>query len=83
MGADGTDGCRALKRKGAYLIAQDKETSVVWGMPGSLVESGNADEVLPLMDIPVEIEKFSVEVALNHKHENAFDDGIPSYIILP
>lgn len=57
MGVDGTDGCKVLKRKGAYLIAQDKKTSVVWGMPGSLVESGNADTILPLLEIPEEIEK--------------------------
>ncbi len=51
MGRDGTDGMRALKRKGAYSIIQDEKTSVVWGMPGSIYEESLADEVLPLPDI--------------------------------
>jgi len=52
MGMDGTKGAKALKRAGAFIIAQDKETSVVWGMPGSVETSGNADKVLPLNEIP-------------------------------
>ncbi|MFH0883571.1 MAG: chemotaxis response regulator protein-glutamate methylesterase [bacterium] len=51
MGSDGTAGVRALRSAGAYAIAQDNESSVVWGMPGSLVKAGQADEVLPLNDI--------------------------------
>jgi two-component system chemotaxis response regulator CheB len=46
--ADGTEGLRPLKRAGGYVIAQDEATSVVWGMPGSVVQAGLADEVLPL-----------------------------------
>jgi len=52
MGSDGTDGARFLKRAGAFIIAQDEATSVVWGMPGSVFNSGNVDQVLPLGDIP-------------------------------
>lgn len=52
MGSDGTRGIRALKRSGAYVIAQDEQSSVVWGMPGSAVDSGNVDEILPLDRIP-------------------------------
>lgn len=52
MGADGTEGARILKRTGAVIIAQDEASSVVWGMPGSVCESGNVDHVLPLGDIP-------------------------------
>jgi two-component system chemotaxis response regulator CheB len=46
--ADGTQGLGPLKRAGAHVIAQDEATSVVWGMPGSAVRAGLADEVLPL-----------------------------------
>jgi two-component system chemotaxis response regulator CheB len=49
--ADGTAGLRPLKRTGAYVIAQDEATSVVWGMPGSVVAAGLADAVLPLGQI--------------------------------
>ncbi len=52
MGEDGTRGAGALKRAGAFVIAQDEETSVVWGMPGSVQASGNVDAVLPLHRIP-------------------------------
>ena len=34
MGADGAQGLLAMRKKGAYTIGQDKETSVVYGMPG-------------------------------------------------
>jgi two-component system chemotaxis response regulator CheB len=52
MGTDGTEGGIELKKNGAYIIAQDEESSVVWGMPGSARNAGIVDEVLPLRDIP-------------------------------
>lgn len=52
MGSDGTRGAQPLHGAGASIIVQDKASSVVWGMPGSVVESGIADQVLPLMQIP-------------------------------
>lgn len=51
MGSDGVRGLGALKRAGCYAIAQDEESCVVWGMPGSVVRAGLADEVLPLSQI--------------------------------
>jgi two-component system chemotaxis response regulator CheB len=48
MGSDGTHGARHLAKTGATIIAQDEATSIVWGMPGSLVKAGLAHEVLPL-----------------------------------
>lgn len=51
MGNDGTAGLGPLKRAGGYIVAQDEETSVVWGMPGSAVEAGVTDVVVPLGDI--------------------------------
>jgi two-component system, chemotaxis family, protein-glutamate methylesterase/glutaminase len=51
MGRDGTAGAGAIKRVGGYVIAQDEATSVVWGMPGSVVAAGLADETLPLSDM--------------------------------
>lgn len=52
MGSDGTEGSRELKQEGAFIIAQNEETSVVWGMPGSAKAAGTVDEILPLQDIP-------------------------------
>jgi two-component system chemotaxis response regulator CheB len=55
MGRDGTDGVRMLKRKGALCLIQDEASSVVWGMPGSIYESGLADEVIPLNQLSARI----------------------------
>ena len=51
MGKDGTNGVRTLKGTGAPIIAQDEKTSVVWGMPGSVVQNGLADSILPIDQI--------------------------------
>ncbi len=56
MDCDGTAGLRPLKRAGAYVIAQDEATSVVWGMPGNVVRAGLADEVLPLGEIAAAVQ---------------------------
>lgn len=48
MGADGANGMKAMHDAGAWTIAQDEKTSVVWGMPGSAVRVGAVDEVVPL-----------------------------------
>ena len=48
MGTDGAKGLGPLKRNGAYVIAQDEATSVVWGMPGAAIATNQVDEVLPL-----------------------------------
>jgi len=52
MGRDGTDGAIALKKRGAYVIAESQKTCVVYGMPKAAIDAGVVDEVLPLYDIP-------------------------------
>ncbi len=51
MGSDGLKGCKQLVESGGRVIAQDQETSVVWGMPGAVAVNGLCTEVLPLPDI--------------------------------
>lgn len=51
MGRDGVDGLRAVRAAGGLVIAQDEESSVVYGMPGEAVAAGLADAVLPLQEI--------------------------------
>jgi two-component system, chemotaxis family, protein-glutamate methylesterase/glutaminase len=51
MGADGAHGLKAMHDRGAYTLAQDEKTSVVWGMPGAAVSQGGVDRVLPLDEI--------------------------------
>jgi two-component system, chemotaxis family, protein-glutamate methylesterase/glutaminase len=55
MGSDGTLGCRQMKQQGASIIAQDKDSCVVFGMPRAPVEEGVADVVAPLDSIAAEI----------------------------
>jgi two-component system chemotaxis response regulator CheB len=55
MGRDGLDGCREIRAAGGRVIAQDKATSVVWGMPGQVAEAGLTEAVLPINDIGPEI----------------------------
>lgn len=51
MGSDGMKEFVKLKNLGAHVIAQDKDSCVVYGMPKSVVEAGGATEVLPLNEI--------------------------------
>jgi two-component system chemotaxis response regulator CheB len=55
MGQDGLRGVEQLKADGAYIIAQDQPSSVVWGMPGAVTDAGLADAVLDLKAIVPEI----------------------------
>lgn len=52
MGQDGTRGIQKLsKSHNVYVIAQDEETSTVYGMPRVIYETGLANEVVPLVNI--------------------------------
>ena len=51
MGADGREGARALKIKGAEVWAQDEKSCVVYGMPAAIVDAGLADRVYDLANI--------------------------------
>ena len=57
MGADGADGLLAMKEKGAYTIAQDEASCVVFGMPKEAIKRGATNKVLPLTRIPDEIRR--------------------------
>lgn len=59
MGKDGTDGARRLREKGAYVIAEARETCVISGMPGSVIDAGLADEILPLYSIAAGLERMA------------------------
>lgn len=48
MGADGREGARMLRNGGATVWAQDKDTSVIYGMPAAIAEAGLADKILAL-----------------------------------
>jgi two-component system chemotaxis response regulator CheB len=48
MGKDGTAGCLAVKQYGGTVLCQDEETSLIYGMPGTVIRRGLADEVVAL-----------------------------------
>ncbi len=51
MGKDGLEGLRSVKKRRGYIIAQDEESCIVYGMPKAVVDEGIADAVLSLEDI--------------------------------
>ena len=55
MGSDGTRGAAMIREAGGTVIAQDEASSVVWGMPGSVVTAGLAERAYPLGEIGAEI----------------------------
>lgn len=57
MGADGAEAMLRLKQNGAITLAQDENTSVVWGMPQAAYNLGAVDQVLPLQKLPEEMLK--------------------------
>lgn len=55
MGADGTDGARAVRQHGGRVLAEDESTCAVFGMPRSVIEHDLADRVVPLQDMAAAI----------------------------
>ena len=55
MGQDGLRGSEALKAAGACILAQDEQTSVVWGMPRAVTQAGLVHAVVPLSQMAAEI----------------------------
>jgi two-component system chemotaxis response regulator CheB len=57
MGQDGVSGAEEVTRAGGRVLVQDEATSVVWEMPGLVVNAGLADAVLPLGQIAGELQR--------------------------
>jgi two-component system chemotaxis response regulator CheB len=48
MGQDGSRGLKEMHERGAFTVAQDEKSSVVWGMPGAAVAIEAVDQILPI-----------------------------------
>jgi two-component system chemotaxis response regulator CheB len=55
MGRDGADGAELIRTAGGQVVVQDKDSSVVWGMPGAVIDAGTTDRMLDLKDIAGEL----------------------------
>lgn len=65
LGSDGSQGAKDFVDQGGTIIAQDKQTSVVWGMPGTVAQAGLCSAILPLKSILGALDK--VANAINPK----------------
>lgn len=59
MGSDGLIGAKSIRQAGGEIILQDEESSVVWGMPGSIYASGVSDQVYPLSQMAGQISRLA------------------------
>lgn len=59
MGNDGAQGLKTMRDAGAYTVAQDKDSCVVFGMPREAIEKGGAITVCPLSEIAGQIMDFA------------------------
>jgi two-component system chemotaxis response regulator CheB len=74
MGQDGLRGCEYIRDTRGQVIAQDEQSSVVWGMPGFVARAGLADQVLPLNQIAAEIVRRVVKPRLHGARQNTSPD---------
>lgn len=61
MGDDGAKGMKEMHDTGAYCVAQDEESCVVFGMPNEAIKLGGVDKILHLTAIPREVIKASMK----------------------
>jgi two-component system chemotaxis response regulator CheB len=58
MGDDGAAGMLEMHETGAYTIAQDEASCVVFGMPQEAIKLGGADKIMPLGAIAHEVVRY-------------------------
>ena len=66
-GRDGTDGVQAVKLSGGMVLAQDETSAEHFGMPGSAIETGCVDRVVPLAQIAAELKRL-VRASAHDQH---------------
>jgi two-component system chemotaxis response regulator CheB len=59
MGKDGVEGLKHIRSKGGYVIAQDEESCIVYGMPRAALDQGLVDSSLSLNDISLSLERLA------------------------
>ena len=72
MGKDGTAGCASIRKHGGTVICQDRNSSLIYGMPGSVEAEGLADRIIPLQDIAKVIVEYvdkATMMEVNHESQ--------------
>jgi two-component system chemotaxis response regulator CheB len=64
MGDDGTRGARAVRAAGGHVLAESSDSALVFGMPRSVIESGQASAILDLWDVPAVVAAYSLKGSL-------------------
>ncbi len=67
MGDDGVEGLMEIKINNGYTVAESEETAVVFGMPREAIRKGAVDKVLPLREIPSEINNWIARIIRKYK----------------
>ena len=67
MGRDGASAMLEMKQAGAFNIAQDEATCVVFGMPKEAIATGAVDEVLPVTRIAERLQSRLAELGATHR----------------
>jgi len=78
MGSDGTLGLRAIKEKGGVVLVQDPASAKFDGMPRSAIDSGLADIVAPVDDLPGRILTYLKRTPVAHTAGPALEDKTQS-----
>jgi two-component system chemotaxis response regulator CheB len=66
MGKDGVEGLKHIRSKGGYVIAQDEESCIVYGMPRAALDEGLVDSSLSLNDIALSLERLASAWTQSH-----------------
>ncbi|MGY2896645.1 CheR family methyltransferase [Deinococcus sp. UYEF24] len=85
MGSDGTGGIRAIKKWGGQVLVENPATAEYPSMPGSAVETGLADDVLPAEDLAVRLMSLTEQTRLldaQELSESGGESGAPLQQIL-
>lgn len=62
MGKDGSEGAQLIKMTGGTVIAESKESAVIFGMPRAAIDTGKVDHILSKHEIPSRVEEILDEM---------------------
>jgi two-component system, chemotaxis family, protein-glutamate methylesterase/glutaminase len=69
MGRDGAEGLRRIRVSGGVGVVQDRETSIIYGMPQAALATAGADRIAPLQDIAPMIKDMCLTISHSPLHE--------------